>query len=165
MRTWREKQRQFIEAVEKEKYLVTTLFGVVSMVAVLLVGCIFYMIVQQKTRDIGIIKSIGATSGGVAGIFLSYGAAIGVVGGAIGTVVGTLFVWYINEFQAMLGRISERAVVWSPEVYSFDHIPNEVEPQHAVVIYVVAIFASMLGAVVAAWRAARIWPVAALRYE
>lgn len=163
--TWKEKNAKFIAAVEKEKYLVTVLFGIVSLVAVLLVGCVFYMIVQQKTRDIGIVKSVGATSLGVAGIFISYGAAVGVVGGAIGTVIGVLFVHYINEVQDLLARISESAVIWSPEVYIFDRIPNEVNPTHAVVIYAVAILASMVGSLIAAWKAARIWPVEALRYE
>jgi len=163
--TWEEKQAKFIAAVEKEKYLVTVLFGIISLVAVLLVGCIFYMIVQQKTRDIGIVKSVGATSLGVAGIFISYGAAVGVVGGAIGTVIGVVFVHYINEVQDLLARVSSSAVIWNPEVYIFDRIPNEVNPVHAVAIYLVAILASMVGSLIAAGKAARVWPVEALRYE
>jgi len=163
--TWEEKQRTFIEAVEKEKYLVTILFGIISFVAVLLIGCVFYMIVQQKTRDIGIIKSVGATSLGVAGIFISYGAAVGVVGGAVGTVIGVLFVHYINEVQDLLKWISPKAEVWNPQVYIFERIPNEVNPWHAAFIYMVAIVVSMLGSLIAANKAARVWPVEALRYE
>jgi lipoprotein-releasing system permease protein len=163
--TWEEKQADFIQAVEKEKYLVTILFGIISVVAVLLVGCIFYMIVQQKTRDIGIVKSVGATSLGVAGIFIAYGAAVGVVGGAIGTVIGVVFVHYINEIQELLAWINPRAVVWDPKVYIFDRIPNEVSFWHATVIYAVAIFASMVGSLIAARKAAKVWPVEALRYE
>ena len=165
IQTWEEKQARFIQAVEKEKYLVTTLFGVISLVAVFLVGCIFYMIVQQKTRDIGVVKSIGATSFGVAGIFLIYGAAVGIVGGALGSLVGTVFVWYINDVQEVLAWISPQARIWSPEVYSFDRIPNHVNGSDVAVVYIVAILASMLGSVVAAIRAARVWPVEALRYE
>ena len=165
IQTWEEKQARFIQAVEKEKYLVTTLFGVVSLVAVFLVGCIFYMIVQQKTRDIGVVKSVGATSLGVAGIFLTYGAAVGIVGGALGSIIGTVFVWYINDIQELLAWISPQARIWSPEVYSFDRIPNHVQGWDVAVIYIIAIFASMVGSVVAAYRAARVWPVEALRYE
>jgi len=163
VQTWEEKQARFIAAVEKEKYLVTILFGVISVVAVFLVGCIFYMIVQQKTRDIGVVKSVGATSHGVASIFLAYGAAVGIVGGALGSFLGTVFVWYINEFQDLIARISPQARVWSPEVYSFDKIPNAVNGSDVAVIYVIAIVASMLGSVIAAVRASRIWPVEALR--
>ncbi len=165
IQTWEEKQARFIQAVEKEKYLVTTLFGVVSLVAVFLVGCIFYMIVQQKTRDIGVVKSVGATAPGVAGIFLTYGAAVGLVGGALGSLIGTVFVWYINEVQELLAWISPQARIWSPEVYSFDRIPNHVDGFDVAVIYIVAILASMIGSVIAAIRAARVWPVEALRYE
>jgi len=165
VQTWEEKQARFIAAVEKEKYLVTILFGVISVVAVFLVGCIFYMIVQQKTRDIGVVKSVGATSRGVASIFLAYGAAVGIVGGALGSILGTVFVWYINEFQDLIARISPQARVWNPEVYSFDKIPNVVNGSDVVVIYGIAIIASMLGSVIAAVRASRIWPVEALRYE
>ncbi len=165
VKTWKEKQARFTDAVEKEKYLVTILFGIISVVAVFLVGCIFYMIVQEKTRDIGIVKSVGATSVGVANIFVAYGAAVGVVGGALGTGIGTLFVRYINELQGLLVRIHPSALIWNPEVYTFDRIPNRVNPLDALVIYAIAIVASMLGSLIAAVRAARVWPVEALRYE
>lgn len=164
--TWEEKQAKFTAAVEKEKLLVTFLFAIISIVAVVLVGVIFYMIVQQKTRDIGIIKSVGATSWGVAGIFLTYGAAVGVVGGAIGTMGGAIFVHYINDIQDLLVQFGgQGAQVWNPEVYNFDKIPNVVDPVEAIWIYGVAILASMLGSLVAAWKASRVWPVEALRYE
>lgn len=163
--TWEERQQEFIAAVEKEKVLVTILFGVVSVVAVLLVGCVFYMIVQEKTRDIGIVKSIGATSSGVGSIFLTYGAAVGVVGSIIGATAGALFVWYINEIQGLLIQLNPNLRVWSRKVYSFDYIPNTVKPADIVWIIAIAISASVLGSVVAAWRASRVWPVEAIRYE
>ncbi|MBN1491716.1 MAG: FtsX-like permease family protein [Phycisphaerae bacterium] len=165
IKTWEEKQAKFIQAVEKEKVLVTILFCIISLVAVLLVGCIFYMIVQQKTRDIGIVKSVGATYAGVASIFLMYGAAVGVVGGILGMVTGAIFVHYINDIQDLLTRVHPNLQVWSPEVYTFSRIPNVVKGLDMAVIFAVAILASMAGAVVAATKAARVWPVEALRYE
>ncbi len=165
IKTWEEKQAKFIAAVEKEKVLVTILFGIISLVAVLLVGCIFYMIVQQKTRDIGIVKSVGATFGGVASIFLLYGAAVGVVGGICGSASGAVFVYYINDVQDLLTRLNPGWQVWSPEVYSFSHIPNEVKTEDVIVIFAAAIIASMTGSLIAAIKAARIWPVEALRFE
>ena len=163
--TWEERQVQYISAVEKEKVLVTMLFGIISLVAVVLIGCIFYMIVSHKTRDIGIIKSIGASSRGVAAIFLGFGLAVGVVGSALGTVSGVLFVHYINDIQNALARLNPNLRVWSPDVYVFDRIPNTVNLTEIVVIVVVALFSSMLGALIPALLAARVWPVEALRYE
>ena len=62
VQTWREKQHIWIDAISNEKLLTVFLFGIISMVAIFLVFCIFYMIVMEKTKDIGIIKSVGATS-------------------------------------------------------------------------------------------------------
>ena len=165
IKTWEEKQATFIAAVEKEKVLVTILFGVISVVAVFLVGCVFYMIVQEKTRDIGVLRAVGASAYGVASIFLAYGAAVGVVSSALGSLIGALFVLYINEFQDLLVKIHPNLQVWSPQVYSFDRIPNTVKTNDVIGIVVVAMAASVLGALWAARRASRIWPVEALRYE
>jgi lipoprotein-releasing system permease protein len=154
----------FLDAVEHEKGLVTFLFGLISIVAIFLIFCIFYMIVVEKTRDIGIIKSVGATSGGVAGIFLGYGLAIGIVGSLAGMGVGYLIVHYINEIHTWLGKTTG-LVIWNPEVYAFDIIPNTMNPREVVVIVTVAIVSSVIGALVPAWRAAQMNPVEALRWE
>jgi len=163
--TWEEQQAQYIGAIENEKVLVTTLFAVISSVAIFLVLCIFYMIVSEKTRDIGTLKSVGATAGGVAGVFLAYGAAIGVVGASLGIWIGTVFVHRINTIQDWIARINPSLRIWSPEVYSFDVIPDTVKFEDALVIFIVAIIASVVGATFPALRAGRTWPVEALRYE
>ncbi len=163
--TWQERQRAYIEAVEKEKILVLILFMVISLVAVVVVFCVFYLIVSHKTRDIGIIKSVGASPWGVETIFVAYGAAVGVLGGIGGTITGVLFVRYINEFQEALARINPNLRVWNPEVYAFDRIPTAVDAGEAAIIFGVAILASMFGALIPAIQAGRVWPVKALRYE
>lgn len=163
--TWQERQRPFISAVEKEKVLVTTLFGVISMVAVVMISVVFYMAVIQKTRDIGVIKSLGATRLGVAGIFLMYGAAIGVVGGLLGILTGSIFVQYINEIQDLLATMNPELRVWSPDVYTFDRIPSEIKPAVMAWVLMFAVLFSTLGSLIPAIKAASVWPVKALRYE
>jgi lipoprotein-releasing system permease protein len=163
--TWQESQIHLIGPVEKEKILVTILFGIISLVAVTLVLCILYMIVLQKTRDIGIVKSIGGSSGGVALIFIMYGAAVGIAGGVLGTALGTWFITYVNEIQDFLIRVNPAWRVWDMQVYSFDRIPSEVDPVDAVFVVVIAVIASTFGSLVAAWRAGRMQPVEAVRYE
>jgi lipoprotein-releasing system permease protein len=162
--TWEESQRVWIGAIEKEKNLVTMLFGLISIVAIFLIFCIFYMIVQEKTKDIGIIKSVGATSSGVAGIFLGYGLAIGIVGSGLGLLLGWVIVTYINELHALLGQLFGLKI-WDPEVYAFDTIPNTMNSSEVIVIVCVAIISSVLGSLVPALRAAGYQPVEALRWE
>jgi len=164
VKTWQQQNAKFIGAVEKEKVLVTFLFGIISVVAIFLIFCIFYMIVVEKTKDIGIIKSVGATSAGVAQIFLGYGLAIGIVGSGLGLLAGYLIVHNINELHTWMGRVMG-VQVWNPEVYAFDIIPNTMNPPEVVVIVIVAVIASVIGALVPAMRAARLHPVEALRWE
>ena len=163
--TWEQLQAPFIQAVEKEKILITILFSMMSLVSTLLIGLVFYMIVEKKTRDIGVLKSLGASPAGIAGIFIVYAGAVGVVGALLGTLLGGVFVAHINEIQDFLASIHPELKVWSPEVYSFDRIPDRVKPWDATFIAAAAVLSSMIGSVIPAIIAGRVWPVKALRYE
>ena len=165
IQTWEEMQGSYIAAIEKEKFLVLIMFGVISIVAVFLILCIFYMIVQEKVRDIGIIKSVGASTEGIVAVFLVYAGAIGLVGCLLGSLLGTSFVDHINEIQDWLARINPAWRVWSPESYSFDKIPSEWKWSEVLWIGVLAVIASIAGAAIPAVRAGRTWPVESLRTE
>jgi len=163
--SWEDLQRPFIAAVEKEKVLVTFLFSLISMVAIVMLGCIFYMIVEKKTRDIGVLKAIGASSHGVAALFIGYAGAVGLVGSILGMIIGAIFVWNINDIQDFLASLNPQLRVWSPDVYSFDKIPEVVKRADAIWVASVAVVSSMVGSLIPAFLAGRVWPVKALRYE
>ncbi len=162
--TWEESQALWLNAIEHEKMLVTILFGIISIVAIFLVFCIFYMIVVEKTKDIGIIKSVGATSTGVAGIFLGYGLAIGIVGAGLGFLAGWGIVHNINFLHNELARLLH-VQIWNPEVYAFDTIPDTMNPHEVIIICAIAVVSSVLGSLIPAIRAAQMNPVEALRWE
>jgi lipoprotein-releasing system permease protein len=162
--TWEKLREDFLNAVENEKLLVTILFGVISIVAVFLIFCILYMIVVEKTRDIGIIKSMGMTSRGVASIFIGYGLAIGVVGATCGLTIGYFFLKYINEIHEGIAGLTGRAI-WDPKVYAFDSIPSDMDPATAGIVFGVAVLSAVAGAVLPAIRAATLNPIEALRFE
>jgi lipoprotein-releasing system permease protein len=162
--TWEEQQVDFIDAVKHEVVLTTSLFGIVSMVAVLMIFCIFYMIVIEKTKDIGILKSTGATGWGILQLFLGYGLAIGVVGAALGFGAAYFFVRYINQIHAWLGR-QMHIVIFKPETYQLDKIPDHMDPKTVVWVLIVAVLSALVGALIPAVRGANMNPVDALRYE
>jgi lipoprotein-releasing system permease protein len=103
IRTWRQRQNKLLSAVANEKGLMAFLFGIISLVAVVMVGVIFYMIVMEKTRDIGTLRALGASQPGVASIFLAYGGVIGTLGAGLGTLLAYLIVTNINEIHGWFG--------------------------------------------------------------
>lgn len=162
--TWEQQQERFLNAVENEIRIMMTLFGLISLVAVFMIFCIFYTIVAEKTRDIGILKSVGASEWHVAQIFLTYGAAIGFVGGAIGVLAGWQFVKWINEIQDLITRITGQQI-YNSDVYQMEKLPDTIDWTAALVIWVLAVAAAILGALVPAIVAALKRPVESLRFE
>ena len=164
VQTWQQRHATLLGAVEKEKFLLTILFGIISVVAVAMIGVIFYMIVLEKTRDIGILRAIGASSDGVMSIFLGYGLAIGCVGAFSGLAAAAAVVYHINEIQEFLTR-HFHFTMWDPSVYYFDKVPSQLNPTEVTVIVIAAILSSVLGSVLPAYLAGRVDPVESLRYE
>ena len=164
IQTWRQYQAKFIGPIQQQRTLTVIMFSIMSVVSVVLIFVILYMIVHQKTRDVGVLKAIGASNSGVAWIFLSYGAVIGLMGSILGCIGGYYFVRYINEIQDFTDRAFGFSV-WSREVFMFAKIPNEVKLVPMLLIVAATITAGIVGALVPAIRAGRMQPVEALRYE
>jgi lipoprotein-releasing system permease protein len=162
--TWRDKQGPLLVAVQTETAILNVLLFLIIAVAGFGILAIFYMIVVEKTRDIGILKSLGASGRGVMGIFLAYGLLLGLVGSGVGMVVGLLLVRYINPIADGLGWLTGHPL-FNPEVYYFFKIPTIVLPETIAWIVAGALAIAVLASVLPARRAARLHPVEALRYE
>ncbi len=162
--SWRDKEGALLAAVQMETAVLNVLLFLIIAVAGFGILAIFFMIVFEKTRDIGILKSLGARGWGILGIFLTYGVCLGVVGAGVGLGIGLLLVRYINEFADLLGRITGRPV-FDPSIYYFQKIPTIVEWFTATTIVVVAVLIAVFASILPAVRAARLHPVEALRYE
>ena len=164
IRTWQDSQRPLLSAIQMELTILNILLFMIIAVAGFGILATFFMIVVEKTRDIGILKALGAPSRGVMSIFLSYGMSLGLVGTGVGVVLGLLFVAYINKIAAVVGYVTGQEV-FDPEFYYFSEIPTMVSPTMVVLVGMGAILIAVLASVLPALRAARLHPVEALRYE
>jgi lipoprotein-releasing system permease protein len=160
--TWRDNQGPLLAAVEMEKAVLNILLFLIVAVAGFGILATFFMIVVEKTRDIGILKSLGATSRGILGIFLSYGLLLGCVGAGFGLAAGLLFVHYINEIRRFVEQLTGREV-FDPTIYYFFEIPTIVDPVTVGFVVFGAMAIAVLASILPALRAAMLRPVDALR--
>ena len=162
--SWQQQQGVLLEAIDIERAILNVLLFLIIGVAGFGVLAIFSMIVSEKYRDIGVMKSLGASGSGILGIFMGYGMLLGIVGCVLGTVVGLLFTRYINEIEAGLSSVTGQPI-FDRKVYYFDQIPTNVEASSVVLVNLGALGICVLSSILPAFRAARLHPVRALRFE
>jgi lipoprotein-releasing system permease protein len=162
--TWEQKQGPLLAAVAVEQSILNILLFFIIAVAGFGILAIFSMIVVEKTRDIGVLKALGASTSGVRGIFLGYGLSLGMVGSGVGMISGLLFVRFINEIEHGLSVVTGRKV-FDDSIYYFNVIPTLVQPGTVAWIVGGALAIAVAASVWPAQRAARLRPVQALRFE
>jgi lipoprotein-releasing system permease protein len=162
--TSQQMQARYVAELRKQMGILMLIFGMVSLTAVLLIFCIFYMIVETRRKDIGIVKSCGAGSLSVAMIFVGFGGFIGILGSALGIILGYIVTVNINTLEEWI-RVMFGLKLWKSSVYIFSRIPNEVDWAAVGPIVVSAVCAAAVGALIPAIAAAWTRPVQVLRYE
>ena len=164
VQTWRQYRRDFIAPLESEKSLMIIIFSMIAMAAAFIIFAIFYMIVTEKIKDLGIIKSLGGSKWDLAQIFLGYGALVGIIGAVLGSALGCGIVLNSNEIEGWLNdNFGFR--VFDPDLFPSSNLPNIVEYDQAALIAVAAVLTCLAGAALPARRAAKLVVVEALRVE
>ncbi|MFG0286995.1 MAG: ABC transporter permease [Rhodopirellula sp. JB044] len=164
IQTWRDMQGPLLAAVRLETTILNILLFLIIAVAGFGILATFFMIVVEKTRDIGTLKALGASGSGVMSIFLSYGLLLGIVGSGVGLLGGILFVDNINAIAGVIERLTGQEV-FDPTVYYFTEIPTILNPFTLVWVMAGAVAIATAASVLPAMRAARMHPVTALRFE
>jgi lipoprotein-releasing system permease protein len=122
------------------------------------------MMVKDKTADIAILRTMGASSGSVLRIFFMVGASVGVIGTAIGFVLGVVFCAYIEQIRLFIQNITGTQL-FNPTVYYLESLPAQLEWRQVIEVVILAIALSFAATIYPSWRAARTDPVEALRHE
>ena len=161
---WRDRNRSFLNALAVERNVMFLILTLIIIVAAFNIISSMIMLVRSKNNDIAVLRAMGATGGGIMRVFFMTGASIGVVGTVIGTLLGLGFCWNIDGIKSLLEQFTGTEL-FAAEIYFLSTLPADVNPQEVFMVIGMALMLSFLASVYPAWRASRIAPAEALRYE
>jgi lipoprotein-releasing system permease protein len=161
---WRQRNETFFSALEVERNVMFMILTLIVLVAALNIISGLIMLVKDKGSDIAILRTMGATSGAVMRIFFMTGAAIGIVGTLAGVLLGVLVCVNIESIRQFFSWVSG-TVLFDPQLYFLSQLPAEMDLGETVTVVVMALTLSFIATIFPAWRASRLDPVQALRYE
>ncbi len=163
-RDWMQMNKNILFALKTEKIVMFIILTLIVLVAAFGIASTLFMVVMDKTRDIAILKSMGATAASIMKIFVLEGLIIGVIGTALGVVSGLLIALNLEPIIDTIQKITGQNF-FSKDIYYLDHFPSLVMPSDVVLISVTAVLISFLATLYPAWQASRMLPAEALRYE
>jgi len=161
---WRQRNSTFFNALQVERNVMFLILTMIVLVAALNIISGLIMLVKDKGSDIAILRTMGATQGSIMRVFLITGAAIGVVGTLTGFFVGLLICLNIESIRQFLSWLTSTEL-FSPELYFLSRLPAEIDFGETAAVVIMALTLSFLATLYPSWRAARLDPVEALRYE
>jgi lipoprotein-releasing system permease protein len=161
---WRQRNSTFFNALQVERNVMFLILTLIVLVAALNIVSGLIMLVKDKGSDIAILRTMGASQGAIMRIFLITGAAIGVVGTIVGFLVGLLICLNIEAIRQFLSWLTSTEL-FSPELYFLSKLPAEIDVAETAAVVIMALTLSFLATLYPSWRAARLDPVEALRYE
>ncbi|OHB83941.1 MAG: hypothetical protein A2Z38_02340 [Planctomycetes bacterium RBG_19FT_COMBO_48_8] len=159
---WKQYRRESIAPMENEQTEMSVMFGFVGITTVFIVLVVFYMIISHKSKDIGILKSIGVSNVDIIELFSGYAFLVGILGSGIGLLAGWIFLLKINQIEDWLFQ-HYGFQLWDRTIYAIGDIPNQVEFKVLAIIVVSAIAACLAGALIPSLQAARQKPVETLQ--
>jgi len=161
---WRQRNATFFTALQVERNVMFLILTLIVLVAALNIVSGLIMLVKDKGQDIAILRTMGATQGAIMRVFLITGAAIGVVGTLVGFLLGVVISLNIESLRQFLSWMTNTEL-FSPELYFLSHLPADMDSSETIAVVVMALTLSLLATLYPSWRAARLDPVEALRYE
>jgi len=161
---WRQRNKTFFGVLEVERNVMFLILTLIVLVAALNIVSGLIMLVKDKSADIAILRTMGATRGAIMRIFLITGAAIGFVGTFAGFALGTVIALNVENLRALVSKLTQTNL-FPAEFYFLSHLPADVDPREVAVVVGMALLLSLIATLYPAWRAARLDPVEALRYE
>ncbi|NOZ42306.1 MAG: lipoprotein-releasing ABC transporter permease subunit [Alphaproteobacteria bacterium] len=161
---WRILNRSFFNALQVERNVMFIILSFIILVAVFNIISTMIMMVKNKTRDVAILRTIGVSSSSIMRIFFIVGSCIGVIGTALGTILGLAIAYNVQAILDFIERMTGLSL-WDGKVRFLSEIPSVVNEQEVVIVVVVALGLSFLATLLPAWRAAKVDPVQSLRYE